>query len=250
MQAADQLTRDHAVGQSDMFGETVTVQASTFVMEEVEEWSDEERLRGEKDTLGLYLTGHPIARFESELSKFTSGCVADLRPSPGQVATVAGLVVNLRTLNSRRGKMAVFMLDDRSGRIEVVAYSDVYGENRDTIGKDRLLVVQGEVVQDDFTDGYSISARAVFDIDTARERYARHVLVSLGAAEDHRVLVGNLSGALEPFCEGPTPVCIDYRRPDAMGRIQLGERWRVRPSEELLNRLRALDVTQEVVVEY
>jgi DNA polymerase-3 subunit alpha len=250
MQAAEQVIRDHAVGQSDMFGETVTVQASAFVMEDVEEWSDEERLRGEKDTLGLYLTGHPIARFEAELQKFTSGCVADLTPAPGQTVTVAGLLVNLRTMNSRRGKMAVFMLDDRSGRIEVVAYSDVYVEHRDMIRKDRLMVVQGEVMHDDFNDGFSISARAIFDIDTARERYARHVLITLAETADQKTLASTLSSALTPFCEGKTPVCIDYQRPDATGRINLGEQWRVRPSQELLNRLRALDVTREVLVEY
>ena len=117
--AAEQLARDSSTGQNDMFGNALVARDDESRFEEGSEWSEEERLAGEKETLGLYLTGHPIARFEPELEKITNARLSGLRPMSGRRQFVAGLVAGLRTLNTRNGRMAIATLDDRTARVEV-----------------------------------------------------------------------------------------------------------------------------------
>ena len=78
LQAASQHSKDRETGQGDMFGSRVDSEESVAQYPEVPEWTEDHRLEGEKDTLGLYLTGHPIARYEAELQSITHGNIASL----------------------------------------------------------------------------------------------------------------------------------------------------------------------------
>ncbi len=251
LQVAEQHERDTSAGQDDMFGgATAPVIAGVTTFAEVDDWPEEERLAGEKETLGLYLTGHPITRFADELDSMTTARLVDLRPGRGKSATVAGLVVSLRTMNSRNGRMAVATLDDRSARVDVVVYSEMFNECRDLIARDRVLIVEGEVSSDEFTGGCSIQATRVSDLEHAREQRARDVLVRVAAERTANGFAGELAEALRPFVPGRTRVCLDYARSDAEARLALGDAWRVRPTEELLKRLRGLVGAEGVRVEY
>ena len=238
--AAEQYVRDRGTGQNDLFGGTAVEVPTLSPCPETTEWPEAERLLGEKETLGLYLTGHPIARFEAELAHFISTRLADARPSPGETVVVAGLVVSLRTLNSRHGRMAVVTLDDRTGRLEAVLYAEVFERCREVLVKDTLVVAEGEIAADDFTGRYSMTVKNLYDLDRARARYAKQLLIEVRAQQLGNGFMDQLVGVLEPFREGLIPVCIEYRRPDAAAELTLGEAWRVRPAEELLNRLTAL----------
>ena len=81
--AAEQLARDTSTGQNDMFGNALAGSDVKSRFQAGSEWPEEERLAGEKETLGLYLTGHPIARFESEIEKIASTRLSELRPKSG-----------------------------------------------------------------------------------------------------------------------------------------------------------------------
>ncbi len=250
LQAADQYTRNRSTGQNDLFGGLRPESDCDCHVDAVSEWSEEDRLAGEKDTLGLYLTGHPIKQFEAEIAQFTDGRLVDLRPNPGSTVVVAGLVVSARVMNSRRGRMAVITLDDQSARMEAVVYSDVFQRYRDLLAKDRLLIAAGEVTPDEVTGGCSMTVHEVHDLEKARERYAKRVLISvLGPSLDNG-FISELRAALEPFRLGPTPVCIQYRGGGAVGRLQLGEDWKVHPAQDLLNRLRGLREAQGVEINY
>ena len=253
LQAAEQLTRDRAAGQNDMFGgATVVVEHVGAEFHTVEEWSEEERLAGEKDTLGLFLTGHPITRYEAELERIVSARLVDLRPAPGVTRTVAGLVVAMRVINTRRGRMAILTLDDRTGRLEAVAYADAFQAYRPLLAKDRLLVVEGEVAMDDFSGGCSITVQRVLDLGTAREHFARQLLIRLnGAARNGgEPMAQRLAEVLSPYREGRTPVCVEYSHAGASVRLPLGEAWKVSPSDELLARLREFAGADRVEVIY
>ena len=169
------------------------------------EWPEEERLAGEKETLGLYLTGHPIARFESEIEKIASTRLSELRPSPGQTRTIAGLVAGLRTLNTRNGRMAIVTLDDRTARVEVRIYSKLFSACREKLIKDRLLVVEGEIEDDEFSGGCSVVANAIDDLEAARARRARRILIELDGDSVDVGVARTLREAIESWT-GATPV--------------------------------------------
>ena len=252
LQAAEQSDRDSSAGQNDLFGGALASTSdrpeNSFV--ETEEWSDEKRLAGEKETLGLYLTGHPITRFERELANITTTRLVKLRPDHGQVVRVAGLVVGLRTVNSRKGRMAIVTLDDRTARLEVVVYSETFQKHRELLQKDRLLVIEGDVSVDEYSGAPSLMATRIEDLEGARESRAKHVSLAVEGEELSKVFIDNLANTLGTCNGGSTPVCIQYRRADATVPIRLGDGWRVHPTEDLLSKLRELAGNDRVEVEY
>lgn len=250
LQTADQHERDQAAGQNDMFGGPVGGSDEGDRFSSAPEWTDEERLAGEKDTLGLYLSGHPITRFEGELDRFTSVRLCDLRARPGETQVVAGLVVSMRTLNSRSGRMAVISLDDRTARMDAVIYPDLFNAHLELLIKDKLLVLEGEVGVDDFTGGCSMTVEKLSDLDTAREAFARNIVIRLGVDRVGNGLIDEIRDAIKVHRHGKTGLCIDYLRPDASVRLPLGDDWRVHPTQELLKRLGDLLGPESVDVEY
>ncbi|TPW09231.1 MAG: DNA polymerase III subunit alpha, partial [Halothiobacillaceae bacterium] len=165
IQAAEQQSRNDSVGQEDLFGNglcaagAVSSTTATPNYIEMPEWSTEQRLLKEKETLGLYLTGHPIKRYEAELTQFTTSRIVDLKPEREQkAAIIAGLVVGVRTMNGRNGeRMAFITLDDSSGRVELAVYPENYRRYSDRLVKDRLLVVEGSVRIDEYSGNVRIS---------------------------------------------------------------------------------------------
>ena len=248
--AAEQLARDSSTGQNDMFGNALAGEDVESRFKAGSEWPEEERLAGEKETLGLYLTGHPITRFEPELEKITSMRLSGLRPNAGQTQVVAGLVAGLRTVNTRSGRMGIATLDDRTARIEVRIYSELFSSSREKLVKDRLLVVEGEVEDDDFSGGCSVIANAIYDLEATREQRARRILIELDCDSMDDGVVRTLREAIEAYRAGRTPICIDYRRHDARARLALGDAWAVRPADDLIARLRDVAGVERVRVEY
>jgi len=250
LQYAEQYAQAALAGQNDMFGSESNepiADAGQFV--EVPEWSDEERLKGEKETLGLYVSGHPIERYQHELDRITSMRLADARAGTDQTQVVAGLVVSLRTVNSRKGRMAIATLDDNSARLDAVVYSDLYKNHRDNLGADKPLVMVGKVTTDEWSGGYAITASEILDLDQARHRFARGLCLRVENQEADSMLA-RLENTLTASQRGNTPVSIDYFRSDARARLMLDERWRVMPSEGLLARLRDIFGPDGVEVEY
>lgn len=250
LQTAEQHGRDVSTGQNDLFGGAVVVSEEGNRFSSVPEWSEEERLAGEKMSLGLYLSGHPITRFEAELDRFTSVRLSDLRAKSGEIQVVAGLVVGIRKLNSRAGRMAVITLDDRTARMDAIIYSDLYSSHNDLLVKDKLLVLEGEVGVDDFSGQCSMTVQKLSDLDTARETFARNVVIRLGEERVGNGLLDEIREAVSVHRHGRTLLCIDYLRSDARVRLPLGEDWRVHPTQDLLNRLGDLVGPESVEVEY
>ncbi|MGM0593930.1 MAG: DNA polymerase III subunit alpha [Pseudomonadota bacterium] len=252
LQMAEQESRARASGTGDMFGfDSGVLEESPATFDEVPEWDEDIRLAGEKETLGLYLTGHPINKYEQELSAFVSCRIGQLNGDKPRNLTLAGLIIAMRTRPTKRGdKMAFLTIDDRTARIEVTLFSDTYIRYQDLLVKEQVIVVSGEVRYDDYSGGLVMRVNEVYDMERAREHYARNLLLRLPRERLAQGLIGELERVIAPFREGGCPVEIDYQRPDARARIRLGQAWRIRPSDELLGRLRQLLGEEAVRVEY
>ncbi|MBV9620988.1 MAG: DNA polymerase III subunit alpha, partial [Gammaproteobacteria bacterium] len=258
MQLGEQNTRAHQAGQDDLFGlpsgEPVRAPALAAVLPE---WSEAVRLAGERETLGLYLTGHPLARFEASLPRFVTHRIADLvsdRPvaglepgrfGGGRPVTVAGLIDEVK----KRGPRVVLTLDDRSGRIEVTLFEETYHKHRDLISKDALVLVEGQLRLDEFSDAWRLAARRITELDRVREQEARRLILRC-SSKDLPALTERLGPLLEPWRPGPCPVTVEYHGAQARGALALGAEWNVRASRELLEHLEGLLGTQSVQVLY
>ena len=255
LKVAEQKSRNDQAGIQDMFGMTVlpddeeTQGPANYSKQK--DWSEEQRLANEKQTLGLYLTGHPINRYLPELKRFVSGRIVELKPTKNQTVIVAGLVIGMRVMNTKRGdKMAFVTLDDRSGRIEMAVFSEEFTANRENLAKDKLVVVNGEVSIDDYSGGYKMRAMNIYDMNQAREHFAKSLKVTVDHNHAANGFINDLHRVLTPFKEGGCPVVIDYLKPGARAELPLGAEWSVHPTDELLHRLREAIGEKQVNVIY
>ncbi|EGR0230733.1 DNA polymerase III subunit alpha [Vibrio vulnificus] len=253
VKAASQHRQAEAFGQADMFG--VLTDAPEEVEHkyiQVEPWPEKVWLEGERETLGLYLTGHPVNAYLTELNKYTSCRLKDATPTRrDQSLTLAGLVIAARVMTTKRGtRIGIMTLDDRSGRMEVMLFSDALERYADLLEKDKILVVSGQVSFDDFNGGLKMTAREVMDLGSAREKYARGVSVSIAASQIDDLFFERFSRILEPHKAGTIPVNVYYQRADARARLTLGTEWRVTPSDTLLDELKMLLGKDQVELEF
>ncbi|MWJ27336.1 DNA polymerase III subunit alpha [Halomonas sp. ZH2S] len=254
LKAAAQNHSNQNRGMVDMFGEAFVEQDDTDVYANylnAREWTDRERLSGEKVTLGLYLTGHPIDEYEKELARFVSTRISDLKPSR-ESQRVAGLVVGMRTMKSKRGDtMAFLTLDDRTGRIEVSLFGELFEQLRGYIDADQVLIVEGEVSSDDYSGGLRLRSKDVTPMLEARKRYAQAVEVALDGGRVNGRLVDSLRDYLTPHRDAQgLPVRLKYRNHEASGWLELAEEWKVAPSDDLLLILREVQGQTGVQLRY
>lgn len=252
LKVAEQHGKMAQTGQNDLFGLAVNVDAADdeeAYSTVVEPWSENERLAAEKLVLGLFLTGHPINQYESELRQFTHGTIAsllgDVERSRGKMeARAAGLVVEVRTRQTKSGKtMGFATIDDRTGRLEIAAFGEIYEKYRGIFSRDSLLIAEGALGIDDYLGTLRLSVEKLYSMEQAREVFARSIQLVWNAADYEREaggLVTKLSAVLEPFKGGSCPVGICYTSKVAKANLQLGDEWRVHPTDELVARLRSL----------
>jgi len=261
MQLGEQASRAVEAGQVDLFGlssEPAAVGAAASPPTAAAggpqagfqpEWSEAIRLSGERETLGLYLTGHPINRFEKDLGRFVSGRIADLisdRPAPskdgerqwfgGKAATVAGYIHELR----KRGTRISAILDDRTGRIEVTFFDEVFQQYRDLVVKDALVVVEGSLRFDEFSDSWRIGARRVVELDRLREQHAQRIVLTWPRHMPPETVLSRLAELLAPCRPGTSGIAIRYAGERASAALELGPEWQVRATRALLEDLERL----------
>jgi|TARA_B110000240_G_scaffold58801_1_gene66870 DNA polymerase-3 subunit alpha len=236
---AEQHARNKVSGMGDLFGESIVDSASEInynAYSAVRTLSVRERLNGEKETLGLYLTGHPIDEYEDELKVMVPNRIVNLRPGK-DAETVSGMVVGMRIMKNKRGDSFAFLtLDDKSGRIELSVWADKYTAYRDIISKDALLVVKGAVSEDSFTGGLKMVAESIQSIYEARCSKLRSLELNITAGRDD--WVQQVHTTLSAYKDGNCAVTVDYLQPHASGTLKLGSQWKVQPRDELISRLR------------
>jgi DNA polymerase-3 subunit alpha len=250
---AEQKARDQSSGHVDLFGEGsfANDHGNYNHSDLLRSWSHKDRLHKENETLGLYLTGHPIEVYDQELKHLTRYKIKDLRPSRDPV-TIAGWVISLRSIKLKRGgTRALVMLDDQSGRIELSVMGSVLEECREKLQKNTVLVVKGSVSDDDFSGGLSMRATDVWNLVQAREKSIKQLRVVLDSGKLEADFSARLARLLEPYkgTQG-CRVSIDYSCVDASARLILGDAWRVRPHDDLIEKLQDHYGTEHVVLDY
>ena len=243
LRSAEQHLRNADRGQDDMFGGSIP-DDDTMKLEYVPatEWQDDQRLEGEKETLGLYLTGHPVDRFRQELNELASVKLSEVNEShENKELTLAGLVLSVQKRMTRSGEpIMIITLDDGSGRIEAILFRKAYRDYADLVASDRILVMRGSISRDRMNEGFTLRVNDVYDIDTARDTFARRIVITVDASRAGNGFVASLANALTPYRHGQCPIALDYSNTQANARVNLGDDWKVTVNEALLNELKQL----------
>jgi DNA polymerase-3 subunit alpha len=207
-------------------------------------WDVKERLMQEKAALGFFLSGHLFEQSEAEVRRFCRTRIADLADSR-EPQLLAGIAGDLRVVNGQRGRVMIFQLDDRSEVIEAVANEEVIDAHRELLREDELLIVQGRVKLDRFSNGLRLDVAQVWDLAGARARFGRYLAVAVNGiplplqellrqwpARKRHTEQGDLAQGL--------PVRLQLRRSDAAADLDLGDDARFWPCDEALERWRSV----------
>lgn len=235
--AAEQQQQDKQTGQFDMFG-VEQMPAGKLASAEIADWSDAQRLDAEKETLGLYLTGHPYNRFAQELSTLCEHDVSLLDLSTPRNGIFAGIMVAMRVSNTRRGKMASITLDNAMHRVEANLYSEKFNQHIAKLQKDNLLIAVGELSAAEFTGGCQIRVENLYEIEKLRQETLAYIRLHLLEQNLNKDALQSLQQLLREYQGGKTEIGISYTRNQGEhGRLNLGKAWKINPQQALLEQL-------------
>ena len=251
VKATDQLARERDAGQVSLFGGGDSAPALEVHLSEVDEWPLSQKLAGERETLGHYLSGHPLDPYRDDLRALVGTDLGELdklwsgapqgekkgwRPEVGVV--IAGQVVALR----KKGDSQVFVqLEDGRGRIECSVFAEAYTQLAPLLTRDRILIVQGGLREDEFSGGFSLRVRQCWDYAQLCSSHAQRLSLRL----DMRVpgLWERIDGLLARHRPGATPLRLDLLLKSGdrgvAGVLDLNGPKSVRVDTELLDALRA-----------
>ncbi|AZR82187.1 DNA polymerase III subunit alpha [Thiomicrospira sp. S5] len=250
LQKAEQKHKDEEAGQGDLFGDAMSFEAeNASELVDVPEMPEKLRLKGEKDVLGLYMTGHPIEIYREELDKLVEQKLSALRPEKWAKKWAAGLIVEARSKVTKSGsRMGFVAIDDQTARMEVVLRPAVFESCRDILLPDTVVLIYGEVSEDTFNGGIKLDAEQVVTLAESRVEKARAIKVFADATLQPDRLQ-NLSSVLTPYrVEAGLPLVVDYRNDQARAQMITQEGIEFFPDDELLEVLRSHGWQPEVVV--
>jgi DNA polymerase-3 subunit alpha len=249
VQAAEQARSNRETGIMDLFGEVEEVQRKPA--KPVKPWSDEVRLKGEKDTLGLYLTGHPIDVYRNELKAFIPSKINELTPTRRGVTTVfAGLVVDVANFPNRM----VVTLDDGTARIEVSANHERFQRFKDIVQTEKVVVIEGEIYEREGFDRPMGRLTKAFSLNEIRQKRANSIQIHLQPEHLSKTLSQDLQNMLLPYCNVdlcthiPVLLHLDYAY--ATAELHLGIQWKIAPLDEALVKLRDYFGKESLHIEY
>jgi DNA polymerase-3 subunit alpha len=233
--------RDRDKGQSQLFGGSGEDEpsAGAAALPDAPAWTEIQLLAGEKEALGLYMSGHPLDRFAEDLKVFGARRVADLTASEADV-WVGGIVSALRPLKTKKGdRMAVFMLDDVAGNVEVVVFPETFAKHGMLVESDALVLVRGKLEKDE--ESARIVATELMPVAALKERTTREVAIHLAVPPHGRPTFEALAELFSRH-RGDRRVSLELNvngQPRAL-RVRADVAQRVRPSEKLVAELELL----------
>ncbi|MGH1537290.1 MAG: DNA polymerase III subunit alpha, partial [Gammaproteobacteria bacterium] len=260
---AEQRQRDDDTGQNDMFGHAEVSMKSSKV-QEVPEWEEEKKLLGERETLGLYLTGHPITRYRDELSKITSKNIKevlatgnDLGPQKSWQARdesktilVAGLLDQIRLRNSPKGRIAFLTLDDNTGRIDIAVFAKDYAKFDHVLIKDAILIIKGSLGWDEYTGRVRVRTEHVWSFDEYLKQFGALLNIKIKSEGDSLSWVQDLQQLLLPFKDGSCSIMVEYQNNSVETKLKFPEDWNISLDEKLLQRLSKVSEVMNTSVVY
>lgn len=242
LKAADQNAKNAAAGMMDMFGEVeeeANLNPYDEYLNKVRDWNPKQKLQGEKDTLGLFVTGHPFDEYEKEIRRIAKTKLSNIQADK-KSQKLAGVIVGLRVMKTKRGdNMAILTIDDRSGRLDVRLFSDIYEKFKEKLIVDHLVVAEVEVKHDNYNDSLGANLINLWNISEARNVFSSGIRLTLKHHELGQHFIRQLNDTLQPFNQDGTQVLLNYEGQGAKASIQLGQEYRVEPSDDLLYRLKS-----------
>jgi DNA polymerase-3 subunit alpha len=236
------LAQDRLMGQTSLFEGALDSVDSAYEKHHppvpTAEFEKQELLRLEKETLGLYVSEHPLERVRAELRRKTDCALTDIeRRRDGEFVTVGGIVSGLKQVTTKRGEPMVFVtLDDPTGSAEVVVFNSTYAAARELLEADRVLVVKGRVDHKQAGETKRVASE-VSAFESALIR--REVRLRIDARQAPAGLIRELATLVSDY-PGDAPVYVALETSLGERTLALGSGYRVKPEADFFAEVRAL----------
>lgn len=204
------------------------------------EWNDLELLHYEKDTLGFYLSGHPLEKYREEIKEFTTCEIEELSENyDGQEVIIAGIIGKKTTKKTKKGDiMGIFELEDMADRIEANVFPSNYSELHKSIQENKEVIVKGKF---DITDNRKqLIVSDIIPLEKAKESFGRSIIVklpALGLPENKLIELAEIIKRHKGNCT----FYLDFHYPDKrLIRIKAGEEYKVKTDQALIDDIERL----------
>ena len=250
MKMADQNSKNISQGQIDIFGFSEE-DSKKIHIKKLEEWTTNKKLSFERDVLGFYLTGHPITEYENEIKGIVSNNLYSIKSnykknsSRGVLYKIAGVInsIRIRTTNTK-DKLAQINLGDNTDNIDVIANNNLLD---DSISRDDIVIIEGTLRLDDYTNRLSFRAKSIHSLENARIIFATGIKFKITNEKDLSVLTGHLEELFSNKDKsGNCIVRIDYMSSGITKSLVLGEKYKISPTNDIINELEKLDCVDRV----
>ncbi len=246
LKVAEKEHQNQSSGQFDLFS-LLEDETNEQQYVQCKPWSEAHRLEGEREVLGFYLTGHPADQYRREFSDFIVS-ISQLNPSMQKKAIICAQIVGIRKIVTKRGKKLVILgMDDSTARLDVVVFGELFETSASGVATGDMLVIEGEVAHDDYNGGVKMTASNLYDVPTARTRFARCLELRLHA--ENQGILASIQALLKAHV-GRCAVQFSYSNGYARAQLSLSPQWQVIPSDELLGLLTNLLGDEHVVMRY
>lgn len=246
LKVAEKEHQNQSSGQFDLFS-LLEDESNEHKYVQCKPWSEAQRLEGEREVLGFYLTGHPADQYRREFGDFIVS-ISQLNPSMHKKAIICAQIVGIRKIVTKRGKKLVILgMDDSTARLDVVVFGELFESSAVNLATGDMLVIEGEVAHDDYNGGVKMTANSLYDVPTARTKFARCLELRLHA--ESQGILASIKSLLSAHV-GRCSVQFSYSNDCAKAQLSLAPQWQVMPSDELLELLSNLLGDEQVVMKY
>jgi DNA polymerase-3 subunit alpha len=231
------VQRERESAQHALFGGAAMEPASPPPLPEVDEWPEHERLRYEKEILGFFITGHPLARYEGRLRELAVLPIPELENRKNNsVVCLAGIVVRVRPMRSKKGdRWAIATLEDLNGVIDLLVFPEAFRRLETRLYPDALVLVKGRTRVEDA--GVRVAVQEAMPLENALPAHARRILIHL---DSHRLTPETIERIDLLFQRKPGSAPVEFKLPPEFGVHSGGRDVRVQIDDELLAELKGL----------
>jgi DNA polymerase-3 subunit alpha len=242
IESGQRVQRSRASGQTDLFGALAgSMPAVEPALPDVREWAPHEMLKGEKETLGFYISGHPLSGYEEALKDFADADIDRLASlTHGTQVSIGGVVMELSVRTTKKGdRFGLFQLEDQFGSVKVVAWPDVFNKANGVIENDKAVLVSGRLEVDD-GGSMTVIAAEIQPLENIRERSARAVVLHIDAGSIDEKKLDQLHLLLDSN-RGECSVLFEVKLADgAIARVEPNHMIRVKVTPDLKNSIQQI----------
>jgi DNA polymerase-3 subunit alpha len=236
--SAQKMGHHRSVGQSGLFGGSTATPGFQRELREADPWAEHDRLSGEYSTLGYYVSGHPLSKYSDRLRELRAVGLGTVEGrKAGEEIAVAGIVVAIRQMRSRRGaRWAILSLQDETGMVEVLVFPQSFSKLEAVLKSGAMLFIRGRVNVEDA--GTRLAASDAKPIEDVAEPPVALIRVRLGRESVNDELLDSIN---EILAERPGVCSVEfelYSSDEGFVRIQSSKH--VRADRELVDELREL----------